>query len=79
MPIEHHPLPEHLAEYAAGVGEIGVDLVVACHATLCPTCRAEIEAMEQLGGAMAERGANGHRAGPPAPGCSSPPASTPSA
>jgi len=64
MPIEHHPSPEHLAEYAAGVGEIGVDLVVACHATLCPTCRAEIEVMEQFGGAMAER-AGEHREGPP--------------
>jgi len=66
MPIEHHPSPEHLAEYAAGVGEIGVDLVVACHATLCPTCRAEIQEMEQIGGAMAERSAGEYREGPPA-------------
>ena len=57
MPIEHHPSPEYLAEYAAGVGTIGVDLIIACHATLCPICRREIEQLEQLGGAMAARSA----------------------
>jgi len=55
MSIDHHPSPEHLAEYAAGTGTIGVDLIVACHATLCPTCRRAIEEMEHIGGAMAER------------------------
>ena len=35
-----HPPDDLLVEYAAGETPESVSLVIACHATLCPTCRA---------------------------------------
>ena len=52
MRIEHHPSPELLAEYAAGNAPDAVALLIACHITLCPKCRAEVERLEAIGGAL---------------------------
>lgn len=55
LAVEHHISPEILAEYAAGNAPDGVSLVVACHITLCPTCRAEVELFESVGGSYLDR------------------------
>lgn len=59
---EHGRTPEHhlpdalLAEYASGAGDPADAIMVACHATLCPRCRGELEVLESLGGAIVRRG-----------------------
>ncbi len=52
---DHHLPDELLLEYASGACDPGHALMVACHATLCPVCRARIEAFEDLGGALLVR------------------------
>jgi putative transcriptional regulator len=54
MNPNHHPPEELLVAYAAGETPEAVSLVMACHATLCPTCRARLTELEALGGAMLE-------------------------
>jgi putative transcriptional regulator len=49
---DHHPPHQWLAAYAAGAGDEGVDLLVACHCTLCPSCRALVDDFEAIGGVM---------------------------
>ncbi len=48
----HHPPDEVLFEYATGVCTPAVGLFVACHATLCPTCRKRVVELDSLGGAL---------------------------
>lgn len=52
--IVHHPSPELLLDYAAGLLHEGVALVVATHVSLCCTCRQTIGGLEALGGVMLE-------------------------
>ena len=49
---KHHLPEELLLAYASGTAPEAVALVVATHNTLCPTCRAQVEALEAVGGAM---------------------------
>ncbi|NIA68146.1 anti-sigma factor [Pelagibius litoralis] len=51
---EHHLSEEVLMAYAAGSLPEALSLVVASHATLCPSCRADVEAYEALGGSLIE-------------------------
>ncbi|HMJ16217.1 MAG TPA: ChrR family anti-sigma-E factor [Polyangiaceae bacterium] len=50
----HHPESEELLAYASGSSPEWVSLVVACHLTYCPTCRDELELLEELGGTLLE-------------------------
>ncbi|WP_420345674.1 ChrR family anti-sigma-E factor [Pelagibius sp.] len=49
---KHHLSEEILMAYAAGSLPEALSLVVASHLTLCPICRAEVEAYEALGGSL---------------------------
>jgi len=49
-----HPPEEMLLDYAAGALGEAEALVVATHLALCPACRAEVAAMEAVGGALLE-------------------------
>ena len=51
---EHHLSEEILMAYAAGSLPEALSLVVASHITLCPECRAAVEAYEALGGSLME-------------------------
>ena len=51
---QHHPSHELLLGYAAGALTDAVDLVVATHLSLCPTCRADVERLDAVGGALLE-------------------------
>ena len=47
-----HPTKEHLCGYATGALSDGMSLLVAAHMTYCPDCRAQVERLESLGGAL---------------------------
>ena len=49
---KHHLSDDFLLEYASGATDPGYALVVACHATLCPRCRSEIETHEAIASAL---------------------------
>lgn len=50
-----HATPSLLAEYASGALCESLSLVVACHLTFCPPCRARVARLEALaGGILAE-------------------------
>ncbi|MEQ3625047.1 MAG: ChrR family anti-sigma-E factor [Celeribacter sp.] len=53
-PIRHHIPDSVLAAYAAGSLDEAFALVVACHLSLCDTCRATVAAVEATGGALLE-------------------------
>ena len=53
-PIRHHIPDTVLAAYAAGSLDEAFALVVACHLSLCDTCRATVAAVEATGGALLE-------------------------
>ena len=57
MSPTHHLPDELLLEYATGAATEAVALFVASHATLCPSCRSRIQAMEQVGGELLEEAA----------------------
>jgi putative transcriptional regulator len=48
----HHIPAEILLDYAAGTLPESWSLVVACHLSLCPECRRDLQAAEAMGGAM---------------------------
>ncbi len=52
--VSHHLSDDTLVEYAAGALAAGWSLAVAAHLTLCPTCRARLQALETIGGAALE-------------------------
>src|SRR5690242_5245048 len=54
MPI-HHPSLELLLSVAAGDQTPAVHKVVLAHAALCPACRAELDKLEAIGGAMLDK------------------------
>jgi len=51
MPV-HHPDPERLLEYAAGAASPAMDVLIATHISMCPTCRKTVERLEAMGGHM---------------------------
>ena len=55
--LPHHHLSDHLLlEYANG-GLAGASaMLVACHLTLCPSCRNQVEQFEAIGAAVLEAG-----------------------
>lgn len=53
-PIRHHLGDDLILAYAAGSLPEALSLMVACHVSLCDTCRAQLEACEALGGALIE-------------------------
>jgi putative transcriptional regulator len=53
----HHIPANLIAAYAAGTLSEAYSLVIACHVSLCDSCRADLEAYESLGGEVLERGA----------------------
>lgn len=55
MDANHHIPGEILAAYATGNLPEAYSLVVACHVSLCDTCRTELTAYEFVGGDMLER------------------------
>lgn len=50
MSIQHHLTDETLQDYAAGALSTPMEVVVACHLTLCPSCRSRAEFVEAVGG-----------------------------
>ncbi len=46
----HHVPEDDLLSYAAGVSSPGIEILVACHLTLCPRCRERLALAEGLGG-----------------------------
>src|SRR5436190_21674350 len=52
----HHPDEEDLLGYASGTSPEWVSLVVACHLTYCPKCRADLDLFDDLGGALLDAG-----------------------
>ena len=54
MSILHHPPEEILTDHAMGRLKRGQGLVVEAHLACCPACRADVEQMEAIGGALME-------------------------
>jgi putative transcriptional regulator len=52
--IEHHASPELVLDYAAGGMAEPLSVLMACHASLCPSCRVEIDRLETIGGELLE-------------------------
>ncbi|MDD9946130.1 MAG: cupin domain-containing protein [Myxococcales bacterium] len=50
--VQHHLPADLLLSFASGTGDVGGDLLVATHLTLCPRCRDEVAHLEALGGAL---------------------------
>ena len=53
--VAHHVPDEALLAYAAGGSTVGEDLLVACHLTLCPECRARADEADRIGAALSTR------------------------
>ncbi|MBP5856347.1 ChrR family anti-sigma-E factor [Marivibrio halodurans] len=51
----HHLSEELLLDYAAGVTDEAVGVLIATHLTLCPVCRARADQLDALGGVMMDR------------------------
>ena len=52
--IKHHLSKELLLAYSAGQLEEGFSLAIATHISMCDQCRAELESLEAVGGAIFE-------------------------
>jgi putative transcriptional regulator len=52
MTPTHHPELDDLIAYASGTSPEWLALVVACHLTFCPECRAEVALLDDVGGAL---------------------------
>ena len=52
--VQHHPPEDILMDHAIGRLKRGPGLVMEEHLCACPACRAEIERMEAVGGALLE-------------------------
>ncbi len=50
----HHPAPAVLSDYVSGALRPAFATVVAAHLESCPHCRAAVQTLEALGGAMIE-------------------------
>lgn len=60
MIVHHHPDPSTLMSYAAGSLPEALAAVVSCHIAMCPECRAEVNWLEEAGGALLD-GLDGER------------------
>ncbi len=49
---QHHVPEDMLLQRSAGTLPEALDILVACHLTLCPTCRATTRQLDAVGGAM---------------------------
>lgn len=54
MTPQHHISTDLLTDYAAGAMSEPVALLVATHLALCPQCRAQVQELEAVGGALLE-------------------------
>ena len=54
MMPDFHPGQELLMDYATGALREPVALLIATHLAMCPACRAEVERLETMGGALFE-------------------------
>jgi putative transcriptional regulator len=52
MTVHHHPPDDLLTAFAAGVLDLGQHVAIATHLVGCPRCRAVMQAMEHVGGAV---------------------------
>lgn len=52
MSISHHLSDETLLDYSAGCLPQSLEVVIACHLTLCPHCRARSNLADNVGGAL---------------------------
>jgi len=52
--INHHLSDETLSEYASGALSEALEVVVACHLTLCPSCRERANFADDMGGYIIE-------------------------
>jgi putative transcriptional regulator len=52
---EHHVPADALVAYAAGSSTSGEELLVACHLSVCPSCRSAVAAAEALGELLLDR------------------------
>ncbi|MEH6633596.1 MAG: hypothetical protein V7776_22500 [Halopseudomonas aestusnigri] len=52
---QFHPPEENLIDYVSGRGGDGWELVIDAHLSLCAACRAEIDRLKALGGALLEK------------------------
>jgi putative transcriptional regulator len=50
--ITHHPPLDSLVDYASGAMPEPLELLIAAHLSLCPACRAQAGALEDVGGAL---------------------------
>lgn len=55
MTIKHHVGNDLLLSYGAGTLDEATSLLVATHLALCPACRADLELIEAVGGALIEQ------------------------
>ena len=53
--IKHHLSKELLLAYSTGQLEEGFSLPIATHISMCDQCRAELESLEAMGGAVFEK------------------------
>lgn len=56
MSISRHPPEDLLLAYAGGAADEATALIVASHLVFCSACRAQVEHMERIGGALLEDG-----------------------
>ena len=52
MNIKHHLDEATLVSYAAGSMSQAMALVVACHISICPSCRERVSQSEAIGGIL---------------------------
>ncbi len=52
--IKHHLSKKLLMAYSAGQLEEGFALAIATHISMCDQCRAELESLDAMGGAIIE-------------------------
>jgi len=48
----HHPEHDELLSYVTGTSDGWLSTLIACHLTLCPRCREQVELLDALGGAL---------------------------
>ncbi|MBX2801793.1 MAG: cupin domain-containing protein [Myxococcales bacterium] len=73
----HHVSQSDLLGYVTGSLSAPVELWVACHLTYCPACRAEVELLEAVGGALLQGSSEEPPALPVLPDVDTPPPSAP--
>lgn len=50
--LRHHPQENVLVEYSTGTLHQAGSVLIATHLAICPTCRAEVETLDAVGGAL---------------------------